>query len=111
MAIEASYNALESGQVHVQVVFTTDGQLLGGKFKVLGDFAKHVFGFQNMRPDRRQESALRTGTGIRRNDQQGLQAADGSPAIQQMNKAVSVGKAGPPSAVAKQFLSANGLGS
>src|SRR6202023_944752 len=49
IAIELSYKALEGGQVDVQDVFTTDAQLLGGKFKVLSD-PKHVFGLQNVAP-------------------------------------------------------------
>ena len=53
VAIELSYKALESGQVNVQNVFTTDGQLLSGKFKLLSD-PKHVFGFQNVAPVVRQ---------------------------------------------------------
>ena len=49
IAIELSYKALEGGQVDVQNVFTTDGQLLGGKFTLLAD-PKHVFGYQNVAP-------------------------------------------------------------
>ncbi len=35
ISIELSYQAIEGGQVDVQSVFSTDGQLLGGKFKTL----------------------------------------------------------------------------
>ena len=35
VSIELSYQAIEGGQVDVQSVFSTDGQLLGGKFKTL----------------------------------------------------------------------------
>jgi osmoprotectant transport system substrate-binding protein len=106
IAIELSYKALEGGQVSVQNVFTTDGQLLSGKFTVLAD-PKHVFGFQNVAPV------------VRR----GLVAAEGAAfsetldkvsslltikAIQQMNAAVSIDKQTPAS-VARQFLHANGL--
>jgi osmoprotectant transport system substrate-binding protein len=104
--IEASYNALENGQVQVQDVFTTDGQLLGGKFKVLQD-PKHVFGFQNVAPVVKQSVLSQQGPEFEEavNKVSKLLTI---PAIQQMNKAVSVEKQSP-AAVAKQFLSANGL--
>jgi osmoprotectant transport system substrate-binding protein len=107
VAIEASYNALESGQVHVQVVFTTDGQLLGGKFKVLSD-PKHVFGFQNVAPIVDKKVLSEQGPEFEETLNKVSKLLT-IPAIQQMNKAVSVEKQ-TPSAVAKQFLSANGLG-
>src|SRR5258708_13295938 len=49
VSIELSYKAVEGGQVNVQSVFSTDGQLLGGPFKELAD-PKHVFGFLNVPP-------------------------------------------------------------
>ncbi len=107
VAIEASYNALESGQVHVQVVFTTDGQLLGGKFKVLSD-PKHVFGFQNVAPIVKPSVLTQQGPAFEETLNRVSKLLT-IPAIQQMNKAVSVEKQ-TPAAVAKQFLSANGLG-
>jgi osmoprotectant transport system substrate-binding protein len=104
--IEASYNALESGQVQVQDVFTTDGQLLGGKFKVLAD-PKHVFGFQNVAPVVKKTVVSQQGPAFGETINKVSKLLT-IPAIQQMNKAVSVEKQSP-SAVAKQFLTANGL--
>ena len=106
IAIELSYKALESGQVDVQNVFTTDGQLLSGKFKVLTD-PKHVFGFQNVAPIVKQSMLTEEGPGFAEtlNRVSGLLTTS---AIQQMNKAVSIDKQSPES-VAKQFLAANGL--
>src|SRR5207253_7080644 len=43
------YKALDSGQVQVSDVFTTDPQLTTGKYTVLAD-PKKVFGFQNVAP-------------------------------------------------------------
>jgi osmoprotectant transport system substrate-binding protein len=105
-AIELSYKALESGESNAQVVFTTDGQLLGGKFTVLED-PEHLFGFQNVAPVVKQSLVTAEGPAFT----QTLNKVTSlllTPAIQQMNKAVSIEKQSP-SAVAKQFLSANGL--
>jgi osmoprotectant transport system substrate-binding protein len=107
IAIELSYKALESGQVDVQDVFTTDAQLLGGKFKVLAD-PKHVFGFQNVAPVVKQSVLSAEGPAFAETLDK-VSALLTIPAIQQMNKAVSVEKQAA-GTVAKQFLQANGLG-
>jgi osmoprotectant transport system substrate-binding protein len=107
IAIELSYKALESGQVDVQDVFTTDAQLLGGKFKVLAD-PKHVFGFQNVAPVVKQSVLAAEGPAFAEALNK-VSALLTIPAIQQMNKAVSIDKQSA-SSVAKQFLAANGLG-
>ena len=88
-------------------MFTTDGQLLGGKFKVLSD-PKHVFGFQNVAPIVDKKVLSEQGPEFEETLNKVSKLLT-IPAIQQMNKAVSVEKQ-TPSAVAKQFLSANGLG-
>jgi osmoprotectant transport system substrate-binding protein len=106
IAIELSYKALESGQVDVQDVFTTDAQLLGGKFKVLTD-PKHVFGFQNVAPVVKQSVLAAEGPAFAETLNK-VSALLTIPAIQQMNKAVSIEKQAAGS-VAKQFLQANGL--
>jgi osmoprotectant transport system substrate-binding protein len=107
VSIELSYKALESGQVDVQDVFSTDGQLLGGKFKVLAD-PKHVFGFQNVAPVVKKDLVTQEGPAFTETVNK-VSALLTTQAIQQMNKAVSIEKQSP-SAVAKQFLSSNGLG-
>jgi osmoprotectant transport system substrate-binding protein len=106
IAIELSYKALESGQVDVQDVFTTDGQLLGGKFKILAD-PKYVFGFQNVAPVVKQSVVEAEGPAFSETINQ-VSALLTTQAIQQMNKAVSIDKQSA-AAVAKQFLGANGL--
>jgi osmoprotectant transport system substrate-binding protein len=107
VSIELSYKALEGGQVDVQDVFTTDGQLLGGKFKVLAD-PKHVFGFQNVAPVVKQSVLAAEGPAFEETLNR-VSALLTTSAIQQMNKAVSIDKQSAAS-VAKQFLAANGIG-
>jgi osmoprotectant transport system substrate-binding protein len=106
IAIELSYKALESGQVGVQNVFSTDGQLLSGKFKVLTD-PKHVFGYQNVAPVIKKSVLAAEGPAF----EQTLNKVSSLltlKAIQQMNAAVSIDKQSATS-VAQQFLKANGL--
>jgi osmoprotectant transport system substrate-binding protein len=106
IAIELSYKALENGQVDVQNVFSTDGQLLSGKFKLLAD-PKRVFGFQNVAPVVRQSVLSAEGPAFAETINK-VSSLLTLSAIQQMNKAVSIDKESAP-AVAKQFLHANGL--
>jgi osmoprotectant transport system substrate-binding protein len=106
IAIELSYKALESGQVDVQDVFTTDGQLLGGKFKLLAD-PKHVFGFQNVAPVVKKSVLAAEGPAFEQTLNQ-VSALLTIPAIQQMNAAVSIDKQSA-AVVAAKFLKANGL--
>ncbi len=106
IAIELSYKALESGQVDVQNVFSTDGQLLSGKFKVLAD-PKHVFGFQNVAPVVKQSVLAAEGPAFAETLNK-VSALLTIKAIQQMNAAVSIDKQSA-SSVAHQFLAANGL--
>ncbi len=107
VSIELSYKAIEGGQVDVQSVFSTDGQLLGGKFKVLAD-PKHVFGFQNVAPVVKKSVLEAEGPAFAETLNR-VSALLTIPAIQQMNKAVSIDKQSA-SSVAEQFLKANGLG-
>jgi osmoprotectant transport system substrate-binding protein len=106
IAIELSYKALESGQVDVQNVFTTDGQLLGGKFKLLAD-PKHVFGFQNVAPVVRKSVLSAEGPAFEETLNK-VSALLTINAIQQMNAAVSIDKQSA-SSVAAKFLQDNGL--
>jgi osmoprotectant transport system substrate-binding protein len=106
VSIELSYKAIEGGQVNVQSVFSTDGQLLGGKFKVLAD-PKHVFGFQNVAPVVKQSVLSAEGPAFAETLNK-VSALLTIPAIQQMNAAVSIDKQSATS-VAEKFLKANGL--
>jgi osmoprotectant transport system substrate-binding protein len=106
ITIELSYKALEGGQVNVQNVFTTDGQLLSGKFTLLSD-PKHVFGFQNVAPVVKQSVLAAEGPAFEETLNK-VSALLTIKAIQQMNAGVSIDKQTPAS-VAQQFLHANGL--
>ena len=106
IAIELSYKALEGGQVNTQVVFSTDGQLLSGKFKVLAD-PKHVFGFQNVAPVVKKSVLVAEGPAFEQT-LNSVSALLTLHAIQQMNAAVSIDKQSA-ATVAHQFLVANGL--
>ena len=106
IAIELSYKALEGGQVNVQNVFTTDGQLLSGKFKLLAD-PKHVFGFQNVAPLVKQSVLAAEGPAFSQTLNK-VSSLLTIKAIQQMNAAVSIDKQSATN-VAHQFLTANGL--
>ncbi len=88
-------------------MFTTDGQLLSGKFKLLAD-PKHVFGFQNVAPVVKKSVLGAEGPAF----QQTLNSVSALltlHAMQQMNAAVSIDKQSA-ATVAHQFLAANGLG-
>src|SRR5271156_186836 len=104
IAIELSYKALESGQVDVQLVFSTDGQLLSGKFKLLTD-PKHVFGFQNVAPVVKKSVLVAEGPAFEQT-LNSVSALLTLHAIQQMNAAVSIDKQSA-ATVAHQFLVAN----
>src|SRR6202011_1811485 len=106
VAIELSYKALEGGQVDVQNVFTTDGQLLRVKLKLLAD-PKHVFGFQNVAPVVRRSVLAAEGPAFA-DTLNKVSSLLTIKAVQQMNAAVSIDKQTATS-VAQQFLHANGL--
>jgi len=103
----SQYQALDAGQVNTIAIFTTDGQLLSGKYAVLTD-TKHIFGFQQVAPVVKTSLVQSEGPAFK----QILDAVSAKltfPAMQQMNGAV-VSAHQDPATVAKQFLDANGLG-
>ena len=106
IAIGLTYKALDSGQVQVSDVFTTDAQLTSGKYTVLTD-PKKIFGFQNVAPVVKQSVLSAEGPAFA----QTLNAVSALltiPAIQKMNAAVALDKQDP-ATVAHQFLVANHL--
>jgi osmoprotectant transport system substrate-binding protein len=107
IAIGLSYKALDSGQVDVQDVFTTDGQLESGKYVLLTD-PKGIFGFENVAPVVSQRVLTAEGPAFAQTLNQ-VSALLTSKAIQKMNYAASIDQV-PPATVAREFLSANGLG-
>jgi len=106
LAIGLTYKALDTGQVQVSDVFTTDPQLTTGKYVVLVD-PKKIFGFQNVAPIVSQKVLAAEGPAFAQtiNKVSGLLTI---PAIQKMNAADALDQQ-PYAAVARQFLQANGL--
>ncbi|HYV17225.1 MAG TPA: glycine betaine ABC transporter substrate-binding protein [Conexibacter sp.] len=106
LTIGLQYQALDDGKIDTADVFTTDGQLQGGKYVVLKD-PKNVFGFQNVTPVVSAKVLAAEGAAF----QQTLNAVSAkltTPAMQQMNAAVAIDKQSPAD-VAQKFLKANGL--
>jgi len=106
LAIGLTYTALDDGKANVADVFTTDAQLVGGKYQILSD-PKFVFGFQNVAPVIGKQLLAGEGTVFASTVNQ-VSAKLTTPAVQAMNAAVSLQKQTPASVAAK-FLSANGL--
>ena len=106
LAIGLQYKALEQGQIDVAAVFTTDGQLQGGKLTVLTD-PEGVFGYQNVAPVVSKKVLAEQGPAFAET----LNAVSAKltvEAMRKMNAAVDLDKQDPKK-VADQFLQANGL--
>jgi osmoprotectant transport system substrate-binding protein len=106
IAIGLTYKALDSGQVQVTDVFTTDPQLTTGKYTVLTD-TKKIFGFQNVAPVVKQSLVKAEGPAFAQTIN-AVSALLTIPALQKMNAAVALDKQSP-AAVAHAFLVANHL--
>ncbi|HEU4703447.1 MAG TPA: glycine betaine ABC transporter substrate-binding protein [Conexibacter sp.] len=106
LTIGLQYQALDDGKIDVADVFTTDGQLQGGRYVVLED-PKNVFGFQNVTPIVSTRVLQAQGQAF----QDTLDAVSRvltTEAMQEMNAAVAIDKQSPAD-VAQQFLQANEL--
>jgi osmoprotectant transport system substrate-binding protein len=106
LAIGLTYKALDSGQVQVTDVFTTDPQLTTGKYFVLSD-PKKIFGFQNVAPVVKQSLLKAEGPAFAQTIN-AVSALLTIPALQKMNAAVALDKQSA-AAVAHAFLVANHL--
>ena len=104
--IGLQYKALDDGKVQAADVFTTDGQLQGGKYVVLKD-PKNIFGFEQVTPVVNQKTLSKEGPAFAQTIN-AVSAKLTTKAMQQMNGAIDLDKQSPAS-VAKQFLQANGL--
>ncbi len=100
------YNALDSGQVNVSDVFTTDPELKSGKYVVLTD-PQHEFGFQNVAPIVKLSVVSAEGPAFAQTVN-AVSALLTTKAIIALNAAVTLNKQSP-SSVAHTFLQANGL--
>jgi osmoprotectant transport system substrate-binding protein len=106
LTIGLQYQALDDGKIDVADVFTTDGQLQGGRYVVLED-PKNVFGFQNVTPIVSTRVLEAQGPAF----EETLNAVSRTlttEAMQRMNAAVAIDKQSPAD-VARQFLQANRL--
>jgi osmoprotectant transport system substrate-binding protein len=101
-----NYKALDSGQVQIATIFTTDPQLDSGKYTVLTD-TKKLFGFQNVAPVVKQSLVTAEGPAFTTTLNK-VSALLTLPAIIKMNAAVQLDQQSP-SKVAHAFLAANGL--
>jgi osmoprotectant transport system substrate-binding protein len=106
LTIGLQYQALDNGKIDVADVFTTDGQLEGGRYVVLED-PKNVFGFQNVTPVVTAETLEREGPAFAETIDAVSQKLT-TEAMQQMNAAVAIDKQSPED-VARAYLEANGL--
>jgi len=103
----SAYAALDAGKVLAADVFSTDPPLgKPSKYTVLAD-PKHIGGFQNVAPIVRASVAKAAGADFAKTVNR-VSALLTQDAIVAMNKAVIVDKKSP-AAVAKAFLSANGM--
>lgn len=96
------YAAMDSGQIQVAGVFTTDPQLRSGKYVVLTD-PKNIFGYQNVAPVVNKAVLKAEGPAFA----QTLNAVSSHltlAVMQQLNAAVVLGHQSP-AAAARQFLS------
>ena len=107
LAIGLQYKAMDDGKVDAADVFTTDGQLQGGKYVVLTD-PKNIFGFQNVGVITSKKASDAAGPAYAETVD-AVSAKLTTEAMQKMNAAIDLDKQKPAS-VAKQFLQANGLG-
>jgi osmoprotectant transport system substrate-binding protein len=95
------YSSLDEGKVDVLAVFTTEGQLSAGRYRVLDD-PRRLFAFQNLAPVIRHDLVRKYGKRLTA-PLDALSARLTTDAMRAMNAAVDL-KGEKPAAVAAQFL-------
>lgn len=106
MASNGRYRALDSGEVEVASVFTTEGQLAGDRYVVLGD-PRHLFASGHVAPILSNDVLEAHGARL----QSAIDAVSErltTPVMREMNAAVDL-RDREPAAVATGFLRAKGL--
>jgi osmoprotectant transport system substrate-binding protein len=98
---EDRYKTLDGGSVDAAAVFTTDGQLATGKYRVLGD-PKNLFAFQNLAPVIRRDLVRKYGKRLT-GPIDAVSARLTTKLMQAMNAAVDL-RGEKPAAVARRFL-------
>jgi len=106
LTIGLQYQAIDNGKIDVAQVFTTDGQLVDGRYVVLTD-PKKIFGIQNVTPVVSSRVLQAEGPGFEETVD-AVSRVLTTEAMQRMNAAVAIDKQDP-AAVARQYLEANGL--
>jgi len=104
--IGTQYETLRKGQADVVAVFTTDGELSQGGYKLLRD-PKKIFGFQNVTFAVRRDTLEREGPAFADTIDM-VSAKLSTQALRLMNAAVELDQQRP-GPVARQFLAANGM--
>ena len=97
----ARYPTLDDGKVDVLAVFTTEGQLSAGRYRVLQD-PRNLFAFQNLAPVIRRDLARKYGTRLT-GPLDALSRRLTTDTMRRMNAAVDL-KHEKPAAVAKRFI-------
>jgi osmoprotectant transport system substrate-binding protein len=100
------YPRLDSGKVHVTVAFSTDGQLVGRRYRLLSD-PRGVFGAGQVAPVIHRDVLKAHGPGVA----QAINAVSATLTtniVRRMNKAVEI-DGRKPAQVAKEFLRSHGL--
>jgi osmoprotectant transport system substrate-binding protein len=101
LQLPARYPALDKRQVDVLAVFTTEGQLSAGRYRVLDD-PRRLFAFQNLAPVIRRDLVRKYGKRLT-GPLDALSAKLTTDAMRAMNAAVDI-KGEKPAAVAARFL-------
>jgi osmoprotectant transport system substrate-binding protein len=97
----ARYPSLDKGKLDVLAVFTTEGQLSAGRYRVLED-PRNLFAFQNLAPVIRRDLARKYGTRLT-GPLDSLSRRLTTDTMRRMNAAVDL-KHEKPAAVAKRFI-------
>ena len=100
------YRVLDAGKIDAAEVATTDGQLAGGKYRVLAD-PRHLFGFEQLAPVVPARVLAAEGPSFART-LDAVSARLTPRAMQQLSAAVVLAH-GSPEQVARDFLHAHGL--
>ncbi len=104
--IGSQYAALHDGRADLAAVFTTDGELSQGGYKLLAD-PRNIFGFQNVTFAVRRSVLGREGPEFARTIDS-VSSKLSTQALRLMNAAVELDQQSP-EPVARRFLAANGL--
>lgn len=100
------YNAVDSGQIQVGDAFSTDPQLLSGKYQPLKD-PKNIYGFQHVAMVIKSSLLKKEGPAFQQTYAK-VTSLLTTPVMQALNKAVALDQQDP-NAVAEAFLKANHL--